>query len=96
MAGFLTNSHIWRDTIFVDHQSNYVFVHLMRDLTLDKALLAKTFFERHAAKGGITIKAYRADNGCFADNGFKDSVLESNHCITYFEFGAHHQNVIVK
>ena len=62
----------------VDHQSDYIFVHLMRDLTLDKMLLAKTSFERHAANGGITIKAYRADNSRFADNVFEDSVQESN------------------
>jgi hypothetical protein len=42
MAGFLTNQCIWGATIFVDHFSNYVFVALMRDLTLDKTLLAKS------------------------------------------------------
>ncbi len=96
MAGFLTNSHIWGATIFVDHQSDYVFVHLMRDLTLDKTLLAKTSFERHAANGGITIKAYRADNSRFAENGFQDAVLESNQRITYCGIGAHHRNGIVE
>ena len=42
MAGFLTNLRIWGATIFVDHYSDYVFVALMRDLTLDETLLAKT------------------------------------------------------
>ena len=82
MAGFLNNSCIWVATIFDDHQSEYVFIHLMRDLTLDKMLPAKTSFERHAADGSITIKAYRADNGRFADNGFQDAVQESNQRIT--------------
>ena len=48
MAGFLTNLCIWGATIFVDHFSDYLFVALMRDLTLDKTLLAKSSFERHA------------------------------------------------
>jgi hypothetical protein len=48
MAGFLTNLRIWGTTIFVDHFSDYKFVALMRDLTLDKTLLAKSSFERHA------------------------------------------------
>jgi hypothetical protein len=42
MAGFFTNLRIWGATIFVDHYSDYVFVALMRDLTLDETLLAKT------------------------------------------------------
>ena len=67
MTGFLTNMHIWGATVFVDHVSDYVYVALMRDLTLDETLLAKTSFERHASDGGVQIKAYRADNGRFSD-----------------------------
>ncbi len=63
MSGFLTNLRIWGATIFVDHFSDYVFAALMRDLTLDETLLAKTAFEWHASEGGISISSYRADNG---------------------------------
>ena len=45
MAGFLTNLRIWAATIFVDHYSDYVYVSFMRNLTLDKTLLAKSSFE---------------------------------------------------
>jgi hypothetical protein len=45
LAGFLTNLRIWGATIFVDHYSDYVFVALMGDLTLDETLLAKSSFE---------------------------------------------------
>ena len=58
MTGFLTNMCIWGATVFVDHVSDYVYVALMRDLTLDETLLAKTSFERHANDGGVQIKAY--------------------------------------
>ena len=68
----------------------------MRDLTLDETLLAKTSFERHAQDGGVRIKAYRADNGRFADQGFRDAVSGSNQQITYCAVGAHHQNGIVE
>jgi hypothetical protein len=54
MAGILKNLRIWGATIFVDHFSDYVFVALMRDLTLDKTLLAKSSFERHANEGGVS------------------------------------------
>ena len=96
MSGFLTNHRIWGATIFVDHVSDYVFVALMRDLTLDETLLAKTSFERLAQNGGVRIKAYRADNGRFADKGFRDSVEQCNQQITYCAVGAHHQNGIVE
>ena len=96
MSGFLTNLRLWGATIFVDHVSNYVYVALMRDLTLDETLLAKTSFERHAQDGGVSIRAYRADNGRFADQGFRDAIKDSNQKITYCAVGAHHQNGIVE
>ncbi len=96
MAGFLTNLRIWGATIFVDHFSAYVFVALMRDLTLDETLLAKTSFERHANEGGVNVESYRADNGRFADSGFQQAVKDCNQKITYCTVGAHHQNGIVK
>ena len=67
MTGFLTNMCTWGATVFVNHVSDYVYVALMQDLTLDETLLAKTSFEQHAQDGGVAIKAYHADNGRFAD-----------------------------
>jgi hypothetical protein len=96
MAGFLTNLRIWGATVFVDHFSDYVYVALMRDLTLDETLLAKTAFERHANEGGISIASYRADNGRFADAGFQKAIKEANQSITFCAVGAHHQNGIVE
>ena len=78
MSGYLTNLRIWGATIFVDHVSDYVYVALMRNLTLEETLLAKTAFERHAQDGGVRIREYRADNGRFADQGFRDALNECN------------------
>jgi hypothetical protein len=50
----------------------------MRDLGLDKTLLAKTAFERHASKGGVTIQSYQAGNGQFADSGFQQAIKEAS------------------
>ena len=41
ISGFLTSKRLWGATTSVDHVSDYVYVHLMRDLTLDETLLAK-------------------------------------------------------
>ena len=45
MSSFLTNMRIWGAIVFVDHVTDYVYVALMQDLTLDETLLAKTSFE---------------------------------------------------
>ncbi len=96
MAGFLTNLRIWEATIFVDHYSDYVYVALMQDLGLDKTLLAKSAFERHANDGGVSITSYRADNGRFADAGFQKAIKDANQSITFCEVGAHNKNGIVE
>ena len=46
MSGFLTNKRIWGCTTFVDHVSNYVYVHLMRDFSLEETLLVKKAYEK--------------------------------------------------
>ena len=46
MSGFLTSKRLWGATTFVDHGSDYVYVHLMRDLTLNEKLLAKEAMEK--------------------------------------------------
>jgi hypothetical protein len=58
MTSFLTNVHLWGATIFVDHYLDYVFVALMRDLTLDEMLLAKYSLERHTSEGGVSIISF--------------------------------------
>ena len=50
MSGFLTSKRLWVATTFVDHVSDYVYVHIIRDLTLDETLLAKEATEKLMAK----------------------------------------------
>jgi hypothetical protein len=69
-------------------------VALMHDLTLDETLLAKSSFERHANKCGVSIISYCADNGQFAYAGFQQAIKDSNQKITYCAVGAHHSNGI--
>ena len=96
ISGYLTNMRTWGATICVDHVSDYTYVALMRYLTLDKTLLAKTSFERLANDGGVAVKSYRADNGRFADKGFHDAVQDINQTIKFCAVGGHHQNGIVE
>ena len=96
MSGFLTNQRLWGTTTFVDHVSNYVYVHLMRDLSLTKKLLSKSAMEKVMTQAGQTVKHYHADNGRFSGNGFIDTVNGKDQKITFYGVGAHHQNGIIE
>ncbi len=63
MAGALTSRRIWGCKNFVGHVSDFVYVHLIQDLTLNKTLLSKVAFEKICDRAGRTVKHYQADNG---------------------------------
>jgi hypothetical protein len=96
MSGHLSNLCIMAARIFVDHFSDHVYVYLMKDLMLSETLLAKHAYERFLASLGIESKAYHADNGQFADKGFRDDCISSNQTITFCRLESHHQNGIAE
>ena len=96
MSGFPTNQRLWGCTTFVYHVSDYVYVHLMRYLSLSGTLLAKTSMEKIMSQSGQTVNQYLANNGRFADNGFVDTINEKNQNIKLCGEGAHHQNGIIE
>ena len=49
-----------------------------------------------AASHGIKIEAFHADNGRFAEKGFRDAVTDANQKITFFGVNAHHQNDLIE
>jgi hypothetical protein len=50
MAGFLTSKQIWGCTTFVEHISDYIYVHLMKDFTTIETLLAQLYLKNYAPK----------------------------------------------
>ena len=96
MSGFLTNQRLWGATTSVDHVSDYVYVHLKRDLSLTKTFLAKSSMEKVMAQAGQTFKHYHANNGRFSDNVFVSAVNGKDQNITFCGVGAHHQNRIIE
>jgi hypothetical protein len=90
MSGCLTNLHNMAATIFVEHFSDHVYVFLMKDLTLSEILMAKHAYKCFRASLGVVSKAYHADNGRFADKGFRDDCTSSNQTITFCGVGSHH------
>ena len=76
MYGFLTNQKLWGCTTFVYHVSDYVYVHLIRYLSLSDTLLSKAGIDKIMSQAGRTINNYHADNGIFVDNGFVNAINE--------------------
>jgi hypothetical protein len=52
MAGFLTSDRIWGTTNFCDHASDFVYVHLMRNFTLEETLLTKRAYKKVLKQAG--------------------------------------------
>ena len=96
MYGFFTNQRLWGATAFVDHVSDYVYVNLMRDLSLTEKFLAKSAMEKVMAQAGRNVQHYHTDNGRFADNGFINTVNGKDQNITFWGVGAPHQNGIIE
>ena len=96
MSVFLTNQRLWGATTFVDHVSDYVYVHLMGYLSLTETFLAKSAMDKVMSQDGRTVNHYHAKNGRFDDNGFIDAVNGKYQKITFCGVGAHHQNGIIE
>jgi hypothetical protein len=96
ISGRLTCMQINGATIFVDHNSDHVYIFLMQDLTLDWIILAKHAYEQFLSNLGVTSQAYHADNGHFSDNRFCDECTSCHQVITFCGIGGYHQNGIAE
>ena len=94
--GNLAQARIWACTVFVDYYTGYVFVALLRDLTVESTLAAKKEFEHRCAVRGVKVKHYHADNGIFAEPAWKNECKRCKQDLEFCGSGAHHQNGISK
>jgi Reverse transcriptase (RNA-dependent DNA polymerase) len=92
LKGIPTRERYKIATVYVDHASDYTFVHLQTDSSSKQTLISKKEFERHAAGMNVTIKRYHADNGRFVDNAWTNDLKEKNQYMTLCGVNAHHQN----
>ena len=70
--GSMTRACIWGATVFVDHATRWVKVHLMQDTTGESTLEAKEAFERDCMTRDVVPKHYHADNGRFSEKPFTE------------------------
>ena len=96
IKGRLTRRRYRYCTVFVDHHSRLKYVHLQETLSSDDTVKAKQAFEAYAAKHGVKVQHYHADNGRFADKAFVNHATEQGQDITYCSVNAHFQNGIAE
>ena len=80
-------------TIFVDHASDFTYVHLMKGTPdAEKTVEAAQAFERREKSHGVNIHHYHADNVLFDTFTFKAKVATSNQTMSFCGVNAHYQN----
>jgi len=63
LKGSLTKKRYTAATVFTDHYSHLLYIHLMTRLTLQETVDAKQAFEHFAEQHGIRILHYHCGNG---------------------------------
>ena len=96
MSGFLTRERYKYVCVFVDHFSDFSYVHLLRTQTAEEVLQAKEAFEAFAETHGVKIKHYHADNGIFASKGWREHCRVGGQGLTFAGVNAHHQNGVAE
>ena len=90
--GIPTVSRYIGATIFIDHFSDFAYVHLMTKMNAQTTVEAKEAFERIARTNGATVHHYHSDNGLFDTKLFRDSIEASHQTLSFCGPNAHHQN----
>jgi Reverse transcriptase (RNA-dependent DNA polymerase)/GAG-pre-integrase domain len=96
LKGAPTRLRYMAATVFIDHATDYTYVHLQQSTSSLHTLEAKNEFERHARGCGVKIEGYHADNGRFIDNAWMDDIKKQGQSMRYAAAYAHHQNGIAE
>ena len=96
MKGRLMKAKYYATTAFVDHFTDYTYVHLMRDTAAESTLEAKHAYEALMMTLGHRVMAYHADNGRYAETAFRKDATDNAQQLSYCGVGAHSQNGIAE
>ena len=83
-------------TIFVDSISKKAFTHFQHISGAEETILGKRRLENLALRHGVTIKAYRADNGVFNSKKFMNELAAKSQDITFAAVEAHEMNGVAE
>jgi hypothetical protein len=79
-------------TIFKDHASNFLSVHVQVSLRAGETIHSKKAFERTARTFGVQIKKYHADNGVYVSEAFRNDIIACDQQLDLSGVGGQHQN----
>ena len=96
MAGFLTFKRYHYVTVFVDHKTGYGYTHLQKTQSAEETVEAKIAFEAVAAKHGVTVQSYLADNGVFNSKLWRQHCIDNHQGLSFAGVNAHHQNGVAE
>ena len=96
MRGRLMKAKYFAATVFVDHYSDYTYVHLSRDTKTDSTMEAKFAYESLLHQYGHDVRAYHADNGRYAEPAFHADAKKKMQGMSYCGSGHHSQNGIAE
>jgi hypothetical protein len=97
LKGKLMQAKFYSATIFVDHFTDYTYIHLMQGTTAESTLEAKNSYKHLLNTFGHKVLTYYADNGRFAETNFVQDIKDkAQEHITYCGVGSHHQNGIAE
>jgi len=93
VSGALTKSRYTTATVFVDHATDFGYLHLQRLSGAANTVEAKEAFEQFASKHGVRVQHYHANNGVlFSWNEWRSKCVQSGQGLTFAGVNAHHQN----
>ena len=96
IEGIHTRKIIYGVTVFKDHFTNLSYSYFNTSLNTEEKIQSKFSFEQFSTSNGVNVHAYHADNGRFAEKGFRDAVQLAGQKLTYCGVGTHNQNGIVE
>jgi len=90
VSGALTKYRYTTATVFVDHATDFGYLHLQRSSGAADTVEAKEAFERFASEHGVRVQHYHADNGVFSSNEWRSKCVQSGQGLTFAGVNAHH------
>ncbi len=83
-------------TLFVDVATGLTKAYFQVSLGADDTIRSKLAFERFAMSCGVSVQAYRTDNGIFTKLAFMHEIETNHQRLTVSGVGAHHQNGVAE
>eukprot|EP00957_Ditylum_brightwellii_P042268 3201509-Ditylum_brightwellii.AAC.1 len=96
ISGRLTKRRVIGATIYADHYSNLLYIHLVQSMSGEDTQQSKWAYERITMMHHVKIKQYHSENGHFGEKDFCNACEAQGQKFTFCGVGAHHQNRIAE